>query len=148
MKQEYKDWFLENIKDKEFKKIKSFSKSYGRQYEYYNLGKHIVPFDFEFKKYLESFVNDNNFDYDCYHIHRWSEGCYFDEHIDDRENRKFSYVCELQQSECKTKLLVENKPIDEGWFDVQTLHMVPKIKKGERISLTVFGKNKIKKRLI
>jgi len=147
MKQEYKDWFLDNIKDKEFTKIDSPTKIYGRKYEYYNFGRHEVPFDSEFKLYLESFVGEDDFDYECYHIHRWNVGSYFDSHIDDRENRKFSYVCELKESDCKTKLLVNNVLTEEGWFDVQTEHRVPKIQKGERISLTVFGKNKLKKTL-
>lgn len=148
MKQEYIDWFLENIKDKEFTKIEVLSKKYGRNYQFYNFGKHEVPFDLDFELYLQNFVNDTDFEYDCYHIHKWNEGCYFSTHHDDRENRKFSYVCELQESDCKTKLLVENQPIEEGWFDVHTNHEVPKIKKGQRISLTIFGKNKNKKVLM
>ena len=148
MKQEYKDWFLDTIKDKKFTKAYSPSKKYGRKYEYYNLGRHEVPFDLEFKKYLETFVGDSDFEFECYHLHKWSVGSFFNEHIDDRENRKFSYVCELQESECKTKLLVENILTEEGWFDVHTIHKVPVIQKGERISLTIFGKNIIKKSLV
>lgn len=148
MKQEYKDWFLDNIKDKEFTKIDMPSKIYGRKYEYYNFGRHQVPFDSEFELYLQEFVNDTNFEYDCYHLHRWKKGYYFSEHHDERENRKFSYVCELQSSNCKTKLLVENTLTEEGWFGVKTKHEVPPIKDGERISLTIFGKNKLKKSLV
>lgn len=148
MKQEYKDWFLENIKDKKFVLTNVPSPKYGRKYEYYNFGRHEVPFDAEFRTYLETFVGDSNFDYDCYHIHKWKVGSYFDEHIDDRENRKFSYVCELKESECKTKLLVNNVLTEEGWFDVHTNHRVPKIQKGKRISLTIFGKNRLKKSLV
>ena len=39
----------------------------------------------------------------------------------------------------------EEKAKEYGWFDVHTYHSVPIIKKGERISLTVFGKKVIKK---
>lgn len=148
MKKEWISWFLENIKDKEFTKINAPAKKYGRKYEYYNFGRHEVPFDLEFESYLQEFVDNSDFEYECYHIHRWKVGSYFDSHIDDRENRKFSYVCELQESECKTKLLVDNVLTEEGWFNVQTEHRVPKIEKGERISLTIFGKNKLKKVLM
>lgn len=148
MKQEYKDWFLENIKNKQFTEINMPSKTYGRKYEYYNFGRNEVPFDSELQTYLENFVKDKDFDYDCYHVHRWNVGSYFSIHHDARENRKFSYVCELQESECKTKLLVENILTEEGWFGVNTKHEVPKIKKGQRISLTIFGKNKTKTTLM
>ena len=148
MKEEYKDWFLNNIKDKEFTIIDMPLKRYGRKYEYYNFGRHEVPFDLELNSYLQDFVGDDNFEYDCYHIHRWKVGSYFSTHHDDRENRKFSYVCELQESNCKTKLLVDNILTEEGWFDVYTKHEVPPIKDGERISLTIFGKNKTKTTLM
>ena len=49
-------------------------------------------------------------------------------------------MCELQESKCKTKLLVEDTKLEEGWFDVYTKHRVPTITDGERISLTIFGK--------
>ena len=145
---EYKNWFLENIQTKEFTKVDMPLSQYGRKYEFYNFGRHEVPFDSEFETYLQSFVNDTDFEYECYHVHKWDVGSFFDLHHDDRENRKFSYVCELQESECKTKLLIEDTPTNEGWFDVHTNHQVPIIKSGQRISLTIFGKNKIKTTLI
>lgn len=148
MKTEYKDWFLENIKDKEFTSIDIPSKTYGRKYQYYNFARNEVPFDLELKSYLESFVGDTNFEYDCYHVHKWDVGSYFAIHHDNIENRKFSYVCELQESECKTKLLVNNILTEEGWFDVHIKHEVPQIKKGQRISLTVFAKHKNKTTLM
>lgn len=148
MKKEYKDWFLESIKTKEFTKIDMPLSQYGRKYEFYNFGRHEVPFDLEFQTYLQSFVNDSDFEYECYHIHKWDVGSFFDIHHDDRENRKFSYVCELQESDCKTKLLIDGIPTNEGWFNVHTKHEVPVITEGQRISLTIFGKNKIKRTLI
>ena len=148
MKQAWINWFLKNIHDKDFTQINMPLKKYGRKYEYYNFGRDEVPFDLEFQSYLQNHINSDNFTFDCYHIHKWKEGSYFDSHIDDRENRKFSYIFELKESDCKTKLLVKGISIEEGWFDVQTEHRVPKIKKGERISLTVFGKNKLKKTLM
>jgi hypothetical protein len=144
MKHEYKKWFLENIIDKEFTQIDLPYRQYSRKYEYYNFDRHEVPFDSDFEKYLIQFVQTNDFEYDCYHIHKWGVGSYFDEHIDERVNRKIVYVCELQESKCKTKLIVENKEKEEDWFGIYTNHTVPKIKEGERISLTVFGKNKTK----
>jgi len=48
-------------------------------------------------------------------------------------------MSELQESTCKTKLLVENKPTIEGLFLSNVPHKVPTIKEGTRISLTVFG---------
>ena len=144
MKQEYKDWFLESIKTKEFIKVDMPLSKYGRKYEFYNFGRYEVPFDSEFQTYLHSFVNDTDFVYECYHIHKWDVGSFFDIHHDDGENRKFSYVCELQESDCKTKLLIDGIPTNEGWFNVHTKHEVPVITEGQRISLTIFGKNKIK----
>lgn len=148
MKQEHKEWFLNNIKNKNFIETHIPRKKYGRKYEYYNFGRDEVPFDSEFQLFLENLIGDDNFVFECYHIHRWKIGSYFSTHQDNRENRKFAYVCELKESDCKTKLLVENKEVEEGWFDVHTNHEVPKIKKGERISLTIFGKNKLKKTLM
>lgn len=142
MKQEYIDWFLENIKDKEFIVASSPSENSWKLYEHYTFGRHEIPFDSDIQSYLESLIGDSDFKYECYHIHRWKEGYHFDEHTDNLENRKFAYVYELQESECKTKLLVEDEPMVEGWFDVHTKHRVPKIQKGERISLTIFAKNK------
>ena len=136
MKLEYIDWFLNNIKNKEFTK----RDKYGRNYEFYNFSRDQVPFDSNFHSYLKSFVKDTEFEYDNYHIHKWKVGSYFNEHIDNRDNRKFAYMCELQESKCKTKLLVEDTKLEEGWFDVYTKHRVPTITDGERISLTIFGK--------
>lgn len=144
MEARYINWFLTNIEDKRFTKI---SQRY-MKYEYYNFSRDDVPFDTEFKSFLESYIGDTDFDFECYHIHKWNVGSHFDEHIDDRENRKFSYVCELQESECKTKLLVNTTESNEAWFDVKTKHTVPKIQKGQRISLTIFGKNNLVKSLM
>ena len=148
MKSEYKSWFLNNILDKEFTQVYIPSKNYGRKYKFYNFSRKEVPFDNKFFMYLSEFVGMTNFDYDCYHIHKWDKGDYFDEHIDDRANRIFSYVCELKESECKTKLIVENTLTEDNWFDIYTKHYVPKIQQGQRISLTVFGRKKKQKPLL
>ena len=140
MKSEYKLWFLQNITNKVFTLTHNKLGGVSRKYEYFNFSRTEVPFDTEFFEFLKSYVGQSNFTYDAYHIHRWKSGYFFDEHIDDRADRKFSYVAELKESECKTKLLVENYPSEEAWFDVRTKHTVPKVKEGERISLTVFGK--------
>ena len=52
MKLEYIDWFLNNIKNKEFTK----RDKYGRNYEFYNFSRDQVPFDSNFHSYLKSFV--------------------------------------------------------------------------------------------
>lgn len=141
-----REWFLPNILDKKFTyTINSYGNA-ERRYEYYNFLRKDIPFDKEFNEYLVTLTKDTNFTYQVYHIHKWKEGYFFNEHIDDRANRKFAYVCELKESECKTKLLVENKPLEEGYFGVTTKHRVPVIKSGERISLTVFGSNIIERK--
>ena len=137
MEQEWVDWFLENIKSKTF----TPEKRKHCQYEYYNFYKDNVPFNREFHQFLSKQIGDNKFDYDVYHIHKWNEGSFFKTHIDDRDNRRFALVQEL-------KLLVEGIKTEYALFDVHTEHSVPVIKKGERISLTVFGKKIIKKGLI
>ena len=144
MEQKWIDWFLNDIADKTFTNLKRRH----CDYDFYNYHKDSVPFHAEFNQFLVNLVNDDNFHYDIYHIHRWKEGSYFNRHNDDKANRKFAYVHELQESECKTKLLVEDKDSEYGWFDAYTYHSVPKIQKGVRISLTVFGKKIIKKGLI
>ena len=111
---EYKEWFLENIKDKIFTREDYSYKNVSRKYEYYNFARDEVPFDSDFESFLKSIIGNDDFTYECYHVHKWKVGDFFEPHHDNRENRKFSYVCELQESDCKTKLLVENNPINEG----------------------------------
>jgi len=148
MKKEWVKWFLNYISDKKFVIENIPYYRIKRNYQYYNIKSTEVPFHKEFFDYLTEFTNIDDFIFDFYHIHKWSVGSFFSSHIDNRDNRKFAYVCELQESNCKTKLLVEDKPTDESWFNVHTKHEVPKIKDGERISLTVFGKNKQGTRLL
>lgn len=142
MKEEWKEWFLNHISDKKFVVEKIPYSGVKRNYQYHNIGISEVPFHKQFFDYLKELTKIDDFIIDFYHLHKWSVGSFFSLHTDNRDNRKFVYVYELQESNCKTKLLVENEPIDTGWFDVHIKHEVPKIKDGERISLTVFGKNK------
>ena len=144
MEQKWIEWFLENTANKTF----TIEKRKHCQYEYFNYHRDNVPFDTQFNQFLSRLVGDSKFNYDVYHIHKWKEGSYFNEHKDDRDNRRFAYVHELQESDCKTKLLVNGTAKEYDWFDVHTYHSVPVIKKGERISLTVFGKKLIKKVII
>jgi hypothetical protein len=144
MEQKWIDWFLDNTINKTF----TIEKRKHCQYEYFNYHRDSVPFDSDFNLFLSKLVGDSNFNYDVYHIHKWKEGSYFNTHKDDRDNRRFAYVQELQESECKTKLLVNETAKEYDWFDVHTYHSVPVIKKGERISLTVFGKKIIKKGIL
>lgn len=135
MKQEWKDWFINNRNVGQEKK--EFN---DRRYKFTNFHYTDVPFHNELKEYIFSItpITENTI-YELYHVHTWSEGDYFGEHIDNNFRRKWSYVCELQASECNTSLLVEGKELKEGIFDSNTLHEVPMIKKGTRISLTIFG---------
>ena len=136
MKQEWKEWFVNQTKQN------SSSGDYDwedRRYTYFNLFYTQVPFHEELKKYIFSQVEEKETQYEVYHIHTWNEGDFFGEHIDNNFKRRWAYVCELQPSECNTSLLVEGKPLKEGLFDSNTKHEVPKIQKGTRISLTVFG---------
>lgn len=142
MKKEWVKWFLSYVSNKTFEVENTPYFRIKRNYQYYNIKTSEVPFHKEFFNYLVEFTKTDDFNFDFYHIHKWSVGNFFSSHIDNRDNRKFAYVCELQESNCKTKLLVEGKPIDESWFNVHTRHEVPKIKDGERVSLTIFGKNK------
>lgn len=135
MKEEWKSWFITN------RSINQENQKFNdRSYNFTNFQCKDVPFHDELKKYICSLNQiTNNTLYTLYHVHTWDVGDYFSEHIDDNFRRKWAYVCELQSSECNTSLLVEGKEIKEGMFNSKTLHEVPKIKKGTRISLTVFG---------
>jgi hypothetical protein len=135
MKQEWKDWFIQN------RDIKQEHKKFDdREYKFTNFYFKDVPFHEELKQHIYSLnAITKNTVYDLYHVHTWEEGFYFGEHIDNNFRRVWSYVCELQESECKTTLLAEGNEMKEGIFTNTTKHEVPKIQKGIRISLTVFG---------
>lgn len=134
MKQEYIDWFL-----KVDKPTQGYYDLDDRKYSFVNLFKDEVPFHNELSTYISSLHSIPNTYYELYHIHTWKEGAFFDEHIDNNFSRKWAYVCELKPSECNTSLLVEGKEFKEGVFDSNTRHSLPPIKKGTRISLTIFG---------
>lgn len=135
MKQEYKDWFIEN-RSKE-QEIYNWP---DRSYSYTNIYYKDVPFHNELKEHIYSYnVVSPDTHYDTYHIHTWKEGDFFDEHMDNNFRRKWAYVCELKPSECNTKLVVDGIEMEEGVFSSTTLHRLPKIQQGTRISLTVFG---------
>lgn len=138
MKQEYKVWFIQN------RDIDQESYNWpDRSYKYTNIHYSKVPFHKELKEHIYSFKGiDISTEYATYHIHTWNEGDFFDEHMDNNFRRKWAYVCELKASECNTKLIVNGERMEEGVFDSFTLHSLPKIKQGTRISLTVFGSTK------
>src|SRR6056300_570897 len=148
MKQEHKNWLLNHVEGKQFTQSINKGKHGSRRYNYFNVHRNDVPFDDEFNNTLVELLGDSNFDYTLYHIHKWHEGCFFSTHTDERENRRFAFMSELQESTCKTKLLVENKPVVEGIFLSNVRHEVPVIKQGTRLSLTVFGKFKVIKTII
>ena len=135
MKEEWKKWFISQLI--------SISGTYDwkdRSYSYTNIDVEDVPFHKELMKHiysLDEITCDSQ--YKVYHIHKWSVGDYFDEHMDNNFNRKWAYVCELQPSDCNTSLVVDGFPIKEGVFSSTTLHRLPKVQEGIRISLTVFG---------
>jgi len=135
MKEEWKEWFISQINEE----VEEYDWD-DRRYSYLNIFYKEVPFHEELKEYIFGFnPSKEETDYQVYHIHIWNEGDFFEEHIDNNFNRRWSFVSELKPSECETTLLVENKPLKEGLFDFKTKHEVPKIQKGTRISLTVFG---------
>ena len=150
MNLEWKNWFLDYTGNREFFTEQFPFYDIDRNYQIYNINPSEVPFHEEFVNNLKDLTGIEDFAVEQYHIHKWSKGSFFTEHIDDRDDRIFAYVCELKESDCKTKLLVNGEPTEEAWFDVRTRHEVPEIKKGVRISLTVFGKygNKIINSLI
>ena len=137
MKDEYKSWFINEIE--KFSDKHTWNEN-GRSYTSCNIHIDHVPFHSELKRHIYSLSNlTDDTNYKMYHVHVWREGDYFDEHIDNNFNRKWSYVCELKPSDCNTHLLVEGNEMIEGIFDCNTLHQVPPIQSGYRISLTVFG---------
>jgi hypothetical protein len=139
MKKEWKEWFINQTR---VYPSSGFYDWEDRRYTYLNLFKGEVPFHEELKEYIFSKVGKKDTFYEVYHVHTWKVGDFFKEHKDNNFNRRWSYVCELQPSECDTTLLVEGNPLEEGVFDFNTKHEVPMIKKGVRISLTVFGSDK------
>ena len=144
MKQEYKDWFIGNRDTEQ----EAYSWS-DRSYKFTNIEISRVPFHEELRDYIYSFPNiDTEATYDMYHIHTWEEGDFFYEHIDSRYSRKWAFISELQPSDCNTKLMVEGKEFEEGVIGCFDLHGLPKIQKGTRISLTVFGSTKHKHLLL
>ena len=134
MKQKFRDWFL-NV-DKPSQGNYNLA---DRKYSFVNLYKDEVPFHEELSTYISSLHSISNTYYDLYHLHTWNEGDFFDEHIDNNFGRKWAYVCELKSSDCNTSLLVEGEEFKEGVFDSTTAHNLPPVKRGTRISLTVFG---------
>lgn len=135
MKKQWKEWFISNLYP-----IEGINIADDRKYSFTNIKPELVPFHAELRNYIFSLSELTlNTTYYTYHIHQWEEGEFFKEHADYNMHRKWAYVCELQPSECNTSLLVEGTPTKEGIFDSNTLHEVPKIQKGTRISLTVFG---------
>ena len=114
-----------------------------RKYYFLNIDKSNVPFHTDLSNYIYSLDNiTEETTYSTYHLHKWEQGCYFNEHIDSRIGRKWAYVYELQSPICGTSLLVEGRPEKECLFNSNTLHRVPVIQQGTRLSLTVFGHNK------
>lgn len=134
MKQEFIDWFIRK-KDE----LGGNFCSSDRRYSYVNFSKHNVPFNQHLENHIFSFHSFTNTYFDIYHLHIWNEGDFFEEHRDNNFGRKWAYVCELKSSDCNTSLMVDGRELKEGVFDSNTLHFLPPIKKGVRISLTVFG---------
>ena len=135
MKQEYRDWFIENSN---LNPISRDGKN--RRYTFSNIIYSDVPFHDDLKEYifsLNSITKDSY--YKVYHIHTWDEGDFFKQHTDNNGTRKWTYVCELKPSICNTKLLINGSAAKEGLFDIDIPHSVPYIQEGTRISLTVFG---------
>jgi len=159
MKQEFKDWFIEHTKRYDEHRLSDEVASRGlgsynlefqsfwkeeknRKYTFYNIAMEDVPFYKELNTYINSLHSFTNTFFKWYHVHIWGEGDYFKQHTDNHVGRVWSYVCELKSSECNTSLLVDGKEVKEAIFDTKTVHEVPPIKKGTRISLTVFGLSK------
>jgi len=132
---EWVRWFVDNTpRDHMTHEIRD-----GRRYHFYNHALHEVPFHMEFKQWLSKQLDKPEFDMECYHVHWWDDGDHFDEHTDNFKRRMFTYVCELQASNCGTGLVVEGVPVKEGVFATNKKHSVGEITHGPRISLTVFG---------
>lgn len=134
MQKDWKRWFIEGSEPEGIYDWED------RKYGYRNIHCDSVPFHGELKDYIFSLSEvTKGTTYEIYHVHLWEEGGFFSPHKDNNFGRKWSWVCELQESQCGTTLLVEGKELKEGIFDSNTIHEVPKIQKGKRISLTVFG---------
>ena len=137
MRPEWCKWFIDQAKNRHLM-LEVRDKPH-RKYLYTNLSFDEVPFHMEFKEWLSEYVDRDNFDMECYHLHVWEPGHYFDEHTDTRKGRMFTYVNELQASGCDGGLYVDDQLITEASFPTHTPHRVAPISDGQRISLTVFG---------
>lgn len=137
MRQDWIDWFIKQANTRLLHLEERDKPS--RKYCYTNIGLNEVPFHMEFRSWLSKYVDRDEFDMECYHVHVWEVGDHFDEHTDNFKRRMFTYVCELQSSDCKGGLYIDDQLITEGVFPTHTPHRVDKIQSGKRISLTVFG---------
>lgn len=138
MRKEWCQWFVNQIDNGRLLNYEQRD-SPDRKYWYTNFALYEVPFHMEFKSWLSKYADRDDFDMECYHVHVWEPGCYFDEHTDNVNRRMFTYVCELQSSDCEGGLYIDEQLITEGVFPTHTPHRVDKIKSGKRISLTIFG---------
>ena len=138
MRKEWSEWFVNQIDNGRLLNYEQ-RESPDRKYWYTNFGLNEVPFHMEFISWLSKYVDRDDFDMECYHVHVWGPGCYFDEHTDNYSSRMFTYVNEMESSLCDGGLYVDGKFMTEGYFATKTPHLVKRITKGRRISLTVFG---------
>ena len=138
MKTEWVDWFVGQINNGRLLNYEVREKP-SRRYWYTNFGLNEVPFHTEFISWLSKYADRDDFIMECYHVHVWGPGCYFDEHTDNFKRRMFTYVKELQSSDCEGGLYIDDQLITEGVFPTHTPHRVTRIVEGQRISLTIFG---------
>lgn len=143
MNQDWKNWIIEHSKTKEWKSVdKSNDRYFPRKYSYSTLHRNEVPFDKELDEYISSFIGHSDYINHEYVLIKYEVGDFIGKHKDEYGNNVVTYVCELQSSDCKSHLIINNEETNEAHYTIDVSHEVKKIKSGTRISLSMFGRRK------
>ena len=143
MKKEWKDWFISQLDVKPHTYInKPDNLELSRRYSFIELFDEDIPFSTELQNYIANFIDRDDYKYNGYAVIKYDEGDYIGEHADYTNDTFLTYSYELQESDCKTKVIVDGKAEDEVWYFSDVKHSVDKIKKGTRISLIMFAQRK------
>ena len=146
MRQEWIDWFIDHINSNESKLDYWYgdeARELPRSYSSIGVLRNEVPFDNELDQYIAGKINHSNYVNTGYILIKYGVGDYIGEHVDYALATTVTYTCELQASDCGSKLLVDGVPMDEAVYDNTVKHEVKPIMAGERISLVMFGKKQI-----
>tara|TARA_R110000868_G_scaffold345534_1_gene606654 strand:+ start:1043 stop:1495 length:453 start_codon:yes stop_codon:yes gene_type:complete len=149
MKDSWKQWILDYSKDKEWKKRNHPNDKYfPKKYSFCTLDRNEVPFDTELDSYISSFIGHSNYINNEYVLIKYEVGDFIGKHYDDKGDNVITYICELQSSDCKSHLIIDEREIMETHYTRDVSHEVKEIQSGTRISLSMFGTKKISKKTI